>query len=122
MAHHGGARSPKSDETARAAFRALVPDDERVTVRPMFGSVAAFAGGQMFMGLFADDLFFRLGEADRQLVLAAGGGALEPMPGRPMREYVTLPRWQTHSDTARSWAARSLDYAISLPPKPPKRA
>lgn len=117
MAHHGGARSPKSDETARAAFRALVPDDERVTVRPMFGSVAAFAGGQMFMGLFADELFFRLGEADRQLLQAAGGGPFEPMPGRPMREYVTLLDWQARTEMVREWAGRSLDYALSLPPK-----
>jgi TfoX/Sxy family transcriptional regulator of competence genes len=117
VAHHGGARSARSGESAREAFRALVPDDERVSVRPMFGSVAAFAGGQMFMGLFADELFFRLGEADRGVLLAAGGGPLEPMPGRPMREYVTLTDWQARSDEVRTWAARSLAYALSLPPK-----
>ena len=117
MAHHGGARSAKSDEGAHAAFRALVPDDERVTVRPMFGSVAAFAGGQMFMGLFADELFFRLGEADRGTLLAAGGGPLEPMPGRPMREYVTLPDWQARPDVVRDWAVRALAYTLTLPPK-----
>lgn len=117
MSHHGGARSPKSDEAARAAFCVLVPDDERVTMRPMFGSVAAFAAGQMFMGLFADDLFVRLAEPDRMTVIAAGGGQLEPMPGRPMREYVTLPDWRDQPDVVRGWAARALDYALSLPPK-----
>jgi TfoX/Sxy family transcriptional regulator of competence genes len=120
VSHHGGHcgdRSPKSDEAARTAFRALVPDDERVTVRPMFGSVAAFASGQMFMGLFADDLFVRLGEADRVELLAGGGGPLEPMPGRPMREYVTLPDWRDQPDFVRGWAVRALDYALSLPPK-----
>jgi len=43
MTTHGERPSPKSDEESRTAFRALVPDDERVTVRPMFGTVAAFA-------------------------------------------------------------------------------
>ncbi|HET9481804.1 MAG TPA: SEC-C metal-binding domain-containing protein, partial [Candidatus Polarisedimenticolia bacterium] len=73
VSHRVGARSPKSDEAARTAFRALVPDDERVTVRPMFGSVAAFVSGQMFMGLYADDLFVRLAEPEREKVVAAGG-------------------------------------------------
>jgi TfoX/Sxy family transcriptional regulator of competence genes len=115
-----GARSPKSDESAREAFRALVPDDPRINVRPMFGTVAAFASGQMFMGLFADELYVRLGEGDRTALMAAGGGQLEPMPGRPMREYVTLPDWRARPDDVRSWAARSLDYALSLPPKKPR--
>jgi TfoX/Sxy family transcriptional regulator of competence genes len=83
----------------------------------MFGSVAAFAGGQMFMCLFADELYFRLGEADRTALLADGGGPLEPMPGRPMREYAALPEWQARSVSAREWAERALAYAISLGPK-----
>ena len=86
----------------------------------MFGSVAAFVTGQMFMGLFADELFVRLGEADRDAARAAGAGVLEPMPGRPMREYVTLPDWRTRPDSVREWAATSLDYALSLPPKKAK--
>jgi TfoX/Sxy family transcriptional regulator of competence genes len=110
-------RHAKSTAQTQSAFRALVPDDERVTVRPMFGSVAAFAGGQMFMCLFADELYFRLGEADRGRLLAAGGSPLEPMPGRPMREYVALPQWQSASAPVHEWALRALDYAFSLGPK-----
>lgn len=117
MTHHGTPKSPKSGEAARDEFTALVPDDERVTVRPMFGSVAAFAGGQMFMGLYADELFVRLGEADRESVLAAGGAQLEPMPGRPMREYVTLPGWRDDPELVRSWTPKALVYALGLPPK-----
>ena len=112
-----GPRSPKSDAAARAAFAELVPEDPRVSVRPMIGSVAAFAETQMFMGLFADELFVRLAEPEREQVIAAGGGQLEPMPGRPMNEYVTLPDWRTRPESVRQWGARSLDYALSLPPK-----
>jgi TfoX/Sxy family transcriptional regulator of competence genes len=114
---HGGAKSPKSTEADRAAFRALVPDDERVTVRPMFGSVAAFANTNMFMGLFADELFVRLAVAERAKLAALGGGVLEPMPGRPMKEYVTIPDWQARADDVREWAGRALQYALTLPPK-----
>ena len=117
MTHAGGARSPKSTPEDREIFRALVPDDPRITVRPMFGSVAAFADGQMFMGLFAADLFVRLGEADREKLMESGGATLEPMPGRPMREYVTIPAWRDDADLVRRWSAVSLEYALTLPPK-----
>jgi TfoX/Sxy family transcriptional regulator of competence genes len=111
------ARSPKSSAEAREAFRALVPADERVSVRPMFGSVAAFAGGNMFMGLVHDELFVRLEEGGRATLTESGGRALEVMPARPMREYVTLPEWQSRTDEVRQWAAKALDYALTLPPK-----
>jgi TfoX/Sxy family transcriptional regulator of competence genes len=83
----------------------------------MFGSVAAFANGQMFTGLFADALFVRLGEADRAELLAAGGTPLEPMPGRPMREYVSIETWRSQPGLAERWVARSLEYALGLPPR-----
>jgi TfoX/Sxy family transcriptional regulator of competence genes len=114
-------RSPKSTDAAQAAFRPLVPVDERVTVRPMFGSVAAFANGNMFMGLVKDELYVRLDEPERNELGAAGGRPLEVMPGRPMREYVTLPGWRQRPDDVRAWAQRALDYTLKLPPKQPSK-
>jgi TfoX/Sxy family transcriptional regulator of competence genes len=107
----------KSSRQAQDGFRDLVPNDARVTVRPMFGSVAAFAGDQMFMCLFADALYFRLAEADRTELAAAGGEPLEPMPGRAMREYIGLPDWQSRTQVAREWSERALAYGMSLGPK-----
>lgn len=115
-------RPPKADPVAKEEFRSMVPDDPRVTVRPMFGSVAAFVEGQMFMGLYGDDLFVRLGADGRQSVLDSGGDQLEPMPGRPMREYVTLPGWRSDPEQVASRAMQALDYAAALPPKKPKKA
>jgi len=113
-------RSPKATDEDKQLFRTLVPDDERVTVRPMFGSVAAFAGGNMFMGLVKNELYFRFDEAERLALMNGGGRPLEVMPGRPMREYVTFPDWHVRTPEARECAARSLDYALTLPPKPKK--
>ena len=114
-------RSPKAAAAAKEEFRSMVPDDPRVTVRPMFGSVAAFVDGQMFMGLYGDDLFVRLDADGRQAVIDSGGDQLEPMPGRPMREYVTLPGWRDDPEQVAAWALRALDYAAALPPKEPKK-
>jgi TfoX/Sxy family transcriptional regulator of competence genes len=118
MTHHSGARSPKSETEDKTAFRRVVPDDERVTTRPMFGSVAAFANGYMFMGLFGEELFVRLSEQDRTVQLAAGWHNLEPMPGKPMREYVVIPGdWRTNGEAVHDFGARALDYVLGLPPK-----
>ena len=117
-ADNGSSRpSPKSDDESKSLFRALVPDDGRVTVRPMFGTLAAFANGYMFMGLFGPDLFVRLSDKDDAAVRARGGGSPEPMPGKPMRGYVTLPDWRSNPDAAREWGVKSLAHTMSLPPK-----
>jgi TfoX/Sxy family transcriptional regulator of competence genes len=112
-----GVKSPKSTPLTRDAFRRLVPDDERVTVRPMFGSVAAFVSGQMFMCLFADEMYFKLKDDDREALARIGGAPLEPMPGRPMKGYASLPDWQARPDDVREWGLKSLDYVATLPPK-----
>jgi len=44
---------PKPTDEDKAAFRALVPDDPTVEVKPMFGNLGAFVNGNMFMGLLA---------------------------------------------------------------------
>jgi TfoX/Sxy family transcriptional regulator of competence genes len=109
--------SAKATDEDKALFRTLVPDDERVTVKPMFGAVAAFANGWMFMGLFAHEMFVRLDDDDTATVTAAGGGPLEPMPGKPMKGYITIPGWREDLDGVRRWGNRSLEHTLSLPPK-----
>jgi TfoX/Sxy family transcriptional regulator of competence genes len=86
--------------------------------RPMFGMPCAFAGRQMCVGLFADSLFLRLSEADREAFAAAGGRPFEPFPGRVMREYMVFPEALLGDRGALGrWLDRSQAYAASLPPK-----
>jgi TfoX/Sxy family transcriptional regulator of competence genes len=112
---------PKPDEATKERFRSIVPDHPSVSVRPMFGNLSAFVNGNMFMGVFGGDLFVRLSEADREAVLAAGGGPFEPMPGRPMGDYVVVPAdWQEDPSGTARWVDRSFEHASGLPPKQPK--
>jgi hypothetical protein len=37
---------PRPDDASIAFFRSIVPDDDRVLVRPMFGHLAAFVNGK----------------------------------------------------------------------------
>lgn len=118
-----GSRMPKPAAETKVAFEALVPDAPNVAIRPMFGNLAAFVNGNMFMGLFGDDLFVRLSKGDREALLEAGGTEFSPMPGRPMREYVALPRtWRSRTKGTEEWVARSLAWASELPRKAGKRA
>ncbi|MBI4261681.1 MAG: TfoX/Sxy family protein [Actinobacteria bacterium] len=114
---------PRPDEATKELFRSVVPDDPEVTVRPMFGNLAAFVGGTMFTGLYGPDLFVRLPDQDREALTEQGGAPFEPMPGRPMREYLLLPAaWRDEPERIEEWVARSLAWARGLPPKARKRS
>src|SRR5689334_21873351 len=96
-----GTPMPRSDPDTLAFFRAVLPDDPRVAVRPMFGNHAAFVDGTMFAGVFGETLFVRLPEAERASLMEQGGSTFGPMPERPMKEYVTLPSaWRYQPETA----------------------
>jgi len=51
---------PHPDKKSIDFFKSLVPDDPGVTVRPMFGNLSALVNGNMFFGLYGNDLFLRL--------------------------------------------------------------
>ncbi len=57
---------PKSDPHTAAIFQALLPDDPRIAMRPMFGHAAAFVGGNMFAGTFGTHVFVRLDQDSRE--------------------------------------------------------
>ncbi len=112
---------PKASEPARAAFQKLVPADPAVTLRPMFGNLSAFVNGNMFSGLFGEDLFVRVSEEDQARIRKLGGKPFEPMHGRAMTGYVLLPAgWQKKSDSAREWITVALAWSRKLPAKAPK--
>jgi TfoX/Sxy family transcriptional regulator of competence genes len=112
---------PKPSEQAKAAFQRLVPPDSAVTTRPMFGNLSAFVNGNMFCGLFGDDLFVRVSDDDQAKVRKQGGRPFEVMPGRAMTGYVMLPGgWQKKTDTARDWILVALAFSKKLPAKASK--
>ncbi|MCI4320548.1 MAG: TfoX/Sxy family protein [Thermoplasmata archaeon] len=118
-----GMKMPKAGGDAVAAFRVLLKEVPEAVERPVFGQPAAFVRGNMFLGVFGTSVFVRLSEADRALAhKELGARPLEPMPGRPMREYVVLPeKVLVDLPLAASWTARARKYATELPVKKPKK-
>jgi TfoX/Sxy family transcriptional regulator of competence genes len=111
---------PKPTEEDKDRFRSLVPDDPRVEVKPMFGNVAAFVNGNIFLCLLGADVGVKLDRSDAETLQADGGGPFGPGE-KPMAGYVALPAgWRTSPEAAEPWIARALSTALALPPKPAK--
>lgn len=103
-------------------FHEAVAGIEGVEVRKMFGYPAAFIGGNLTAGLHQESVMVRLPDAERRERLADGWSLFEPMPGRPMREYVALPP-DVAGDVAamRHWVERAAAHVRTLPPKAPRK-
>ncbi|WP_342746918.1 TfoX/Sxy family protein [Georgenia soli] len=104
---------PRPTEEDEARFRAAVPEDPRVEIRPMFGNLGAFVGGHMFAGLFGSQLGVKLPEDELVEVRAAGGGDYGP-PERPMGGWITVPEGVDPAGLV----ARAAEYVATFPPKP----
>jgi TfoX/Sxy family transcriptional regulator of competence genes len=109
----------KSPQSLIDLFDKSVPSSACVSRRNMFGYPAAFANGNLFIGLHQNDFIMRLSGEDRMRFSARyGERAFEPMKGRPMREYVRLPEELLADARKRApWIKRSLQYAKGIAPK-----
>jgi TfoX/Sxy family transcriptional regulator of competence genes len=114
----------KAPEQLVTMFDKMLSEIPSAEMRKMFGYPVAFAAGQMFCGLFQSSMMLRLSDTDRTAFMDQYGSKLfEPMPGRPMREYVVVPERLLQSGAElKAWIAKSHAYASSLPPKAGKAA
>jgi TfoX/Sxy family transcriptional regulator of competence genes len=92
--------------------------------RKMFGCPVYFIGGNMFSGLFEDSIFLRLPEKEKEKLLKENDEVtpFEPLKGKKMKEYVTLPE-TVYNDGAemKRLLEISTDYLLTLPPKEKKK-
>ena len=110
------------DDDLAARIMAVLPADEPVTERQMFGGLAFMLGGHMFCGVVKDTLMVRLGSE-------VAGRALEqphvrPMDftGRPVTGMVFIEPAGLAGSALQQWVRDAAGYARSLPPKQPKPA
>jgi len=110
----------KSPQELVALFDAVFPGPPAVT-RNMFGYPAGFINGNMFGGLHQQNFILRLPEGPAEELVAMGGQVFEPMPGRAMTGYYTVPPSLLADPAAlENWVATALAHAAALPPKAPK--
>jgi len=108
----------KSPPELVARFGAVLGRYPDATRKQMFGYPAAFVGGNMATGLFADRWVVRLPDGEIAAARAAGVDAFEPVMGRPMKAFVAIPRDDVDDDARiAAWVERGLASAAALPPK-----
>jgi hypothetical protein len=111
----------KSPPALVERFRAVLDRHPEAERRQMFGYPAAFIGGNMATGLFAESWIVRLPAEDLDDARTRGAADFEPMPGRPMKGFVAIPAADVGDDERISaWVERGLAHAASMPPKVPK--
>jgi TfoX/Sxy family transcriptional regulator of competence genes len=66
---------PKARPESVELLKSLLPQDDRIKTRPMFGNLAAFVNGNLFVGLFGEDIFARLSPEDEKALLKIDGAS-----------------------------------------------
>jgi TfoX/Sxy family transcriptional regulator of competence genes len=113
-------KMPKPSEEAKAALARVVPDEPAVTIKPMFGQMSGFVNGNMFIGIFGEDLILRLPEEEIAKVKKQGGRDFEPMAGHKMGGYVVYDGdWRAKPPHA--LIKRALEETRKMPAKTPKK-
>jgi TfoX/Sxy family transcriptional regulator of competence genes len=118
---------PKASDQDKERFRALVPDNPDVVVKPMFGNLGAFVNGNMFAGLFGPTIGIKLSPEDREELESSERTVPFGPAERPMGGYTGLPEmWNEEGDgddaRAKAWIQKAFEYIAGLPPKEPKAA
>src|SRR3990172_3008848 len=82
----------RSPETLVAFFDTTMKSFPDVELRKVFGYPCGLINGHMTVALQGAVFSPRPREANQAFLLKnPGGGFLEPMPGKPMRDYVIVP-------------------------------
>jgi len=109
----------KAPEELKALIEELMAPIE-CDKRPMFGYPAYFINRNMFAGLFQDQLFVRLSPGQLATLRKSfpAIASLEPMPGRPMKDYFVIPKSLfTDKKKMPALLEEAAAYCRSLPPK-----
>jgi TfoX/Sxy family transcriptional regulator of competence genes len=125
---HSGWRYPmpdmpkfaKSSPEIVERFGVVMDRFPSVERRKMFGYPAAFVGGNMATGLFAEQWIVRLPEVELAAAIGQGATPFAPMPGRTMGGFVVIPSAVVADDAAiATWVEKGLAHAAAMAPKEP---
>jgi hypothetical protein len=104
---------PEASAKVRTRFDALAEmlAPRGVVVSKMFGMPSLQANGKAIAGLWGDALVVKLPPASAEAAMKLRGvAAFDPMGGRPMKEWVVVPRtharrWGDLAETALAYVA-----------------
>ncbi len=102
--------------------RAL-PPEVGLEIKPFFGGAAAYANGRICISLTPVGLAMKLPAHERSQLMDEGAKPLRYFPNAPVKkQYVLVPAdFLDGGDRLKTWARRSIDHALTLPPPKPRR-
>jgi len=87
--------------------------------KKMFGGLALMVNGHMSCGVVDDTLMVRVGPARYRQALTLPHVREMDFTGKPLTGFVYVdPEGFEAEDDLNAWVQRSLDFVLSLPPKP----
>jgi TfoX/Sxy family transcriptional regulator of competence genes len=109
------------DPVLAQRVRGALGDRPGITERKMFGGLAFFVNGKMFIGIRNASLMARVGPEHHQDALAMPNVRVMDFTGRPMKGYVYIdaPAIQSEKDLA-AWVAWCVAHVEALPAKQAK--
>ncbi len=104
-------------ESMLAPLAARLAPGAKLEFKHFFSGAALYAGGRICITLTPAGLAMKLPEADRAALRKRGAKPLRYFPKAPIKkDYVVLPRAvRENTRSLRSWARKSVEYAVSLP-------
>ncbi len=104
-------------ESMLAPLAARLAPGTKLEFKHFFSGAALYAGGRICITLTPAGLAMKLPEADRAALRKRGAKPLRYFPKAPIKkDYVVLPRAvRDNTRSLRSWARKSVEYAVSLP-------
>lgn len=101
-----------------ARFGRVMDRFPEVKRRQMFGYPAATVDGNLATSLHKGNWIARLSPDDQDAAQRDGGAPFEPMPGRTMKGFFSLPpSTLTDDDAIAAWVERAIRYTRTLPAK-----
>lgn len=102
--------------------RGMLANQSSLTEREMFGGIAFLLGGKMAIGVHGDDLIARVDPLQTDALLNELGAKPFDLSGNraPAGWIVVTPAGFRTDSALRTWVARGVAYASSLPKKAAK--
>lgn len=106
------------DEGLAQRIRERLGERPGLTEKRMFGGLAFLLGGNMTVGVVADELIARVGPDHAEDALARPEARPMDFTGKPMRGWVTVSGPPLAEDRVLDhWITTAVGFASTLPPK-----
>ena len=106
------------DEGLAQRIREILPADESLVEKKMFGGVGFMLHGNMACGVNKDDMVVRVGPDRYAETVARPNSRPFDFTGRPMKGWILVgPEGYESDENLQEWVDIGVEFALSLPPK-----